>query len=142
MKRRTVAFRLSKQQLAERSALAANLRETAATLNAAIAAFNQTIEPLSRTVIEAQDDYNAILEKARALASGVTEAARDEFDAKSEKWQGSDKGIKLRIWIEQWEVSLDDIDLDVPEPLTEIEPEEHALEIEDAPPSPWNEPIR
>jgi hypothetical protein len=136
MKRRSVAFRLSQRQLAERDALAVDLREKTKALNAAIAAFNQAIEPLSRTVIEAQDDYNAILEKARALAEGVTEAARDEFDARSERWQGSDEGIKVRIWIEQWEVSLDDIDLEVPEPLTEIDPEEHALEIEDAPSGP------
>ena len=136
MKRRSVAFRLSQRQLAERDALAVDLREKTKALNAAIAAFNQAIEPLSRTVIEAQDDYNAILEKARALAEGVTEAARDEFDARSERWQGSDEGIKVRIWIEQWEVSLDDIDLEVPEPLREIDPKEHALEIEDAPSGP------
>jgi hypothetical protein len=142
MKRRSVAFRLSKQQLAERTTLAAGIREKTKVLNAAIAAFNQAIEPLSWTVIEAQDDYNAILEKARALASGVTEAARDEFDARSERWRGSDKGIKVRIWIERWEVSLDDIDLEVPEPLTEIDPEEHAREIEDAPSAPWNEAVR
>jgi cell division septum initiation protein DivIVA len=81
MKRQPVAFKLSKQQLAERDALAAHIREKTKALNAAIAAFNQAIEPLSRAVVEAQDDYNAILEKARALASGVTEAAHDEFDA-------------------------------------------------------------
>jgi cell division septum initiation protein DivIVA len=136
MKRRSVAFRLSKQQLAERDALAANLREKTTTLNAAIAAFNQAIEPLSRAVVEALEDYNEILEKARALASGVTEAARDEFDARSERWRGSDQGIKVRSWIEQWEVNLDDIDLEVPEPLTEIDPDGQALEIEGAPPGP------
>jgi len=85
MKSRSAAFRLSKQQLAARDALAADIREKTKALNAAIAVFNQAIEPLSRTVIEAQDDYNAILEKARALGSGVTEAARDEFDARSER---------------------------------------------------------
>lgn len=136
MKRRSVAFRLSKQQLAERDALAADLREKAVTLNAAIAAFNQAIEPFSRAVVEALEDYNEILEKARALAGGVTEAAQDEFDARSERWRGSDEGIKVRSWIEQWEVNLDDIDLEVPEPLTEIDPDEQALEIEDAPPGP------
>lgn len=136
MKRPSVAFRLSKQQLAERDALAANLREKTTTLNAAIAAFNQAIEPLSRAVVEALEDYNEILEKARALASGVTEAARDEFDARSERWRGSDQGIKVRSWIEQWEVNLDDIDLEVPEPLTEIDPDGQALEIEGAPPGP------
>jgi cell division septum initiation protein DivIVA len=136
MKRRSEAFRLSKQRLVERDALAVNLREKAATLNAAIAAFNQAIEPFSRAVAAALDDYNEILEEARALASGVTEAAQDEFDARSERWRGSDQGIGVRTWIEQWEVSLDDIDLEVPEALTEIDTAEHALEIEGAPQGP------
>ena len=133
MKRQPAAFKLSKRQLVERDVLAAGLREKAAALNAAIAAFNQAIEPLSRPVVEALDDYNTILEKARAFAGGVTEAAHDAFDAKSERWRGSDKGIQVRSWIEQWEVSLDDIDLDVPEPLTEIDPDQQALEIEGPP---------
>jgi cell division septum initiation protein DivIVA len=136
MKRRSAAFRLSTQQLAECDALAANLREKAATLNAAIAAFNQAIEPVSRAVAAALDDYNEILEKARALAGDVAEAAQDEFDARTERWRASDKGIKVRSWIEQWEVNLDDIDLEVPEPLTEIDPDEQALEIEGPPPRP------
>ena len=67
--------------------------------------------------------WAAILEKARALTSGVTEAAHDEFDARSERWQESNTGIKVRNWIERWEVTLDDVDLEVPEPLTEVDPE-------------------
>jgi cell division septum initiation protein DivIVA len=136
MKRRSAAFRLSKQQLAERNVLATDLREKAAMLNAAIAAFNQAIEPVSRAVAEALEDYNEILEKARALAGGVAEAAQDEFDARSERWRGSDEGITVRSWIEQWEMNLDDIDLEVPEPLTEINSDEHALEIGGASPGP------
>jgi hypothetical protein len=53
MNRQPMAFRLSKQQLAERGVLVADLREKDATLNAAIAVFNQAIEPLSRPVAEA-----------------------------------------------------------------------------------------
>jgi hypothetical protein len=136
MNRQPVAFRLSKQQLAERDSFAAGLREKAAALNAAIAVFNQAIDPLSRPVVEALEDYNAILEKARGLASGITDLAHDEFDTKSERWQGGDKGVIVRSWIEQWEVSLDDVDLDLPEPLTEIDPDQHADEIEGAPPIP------
>jgi hypothetical protein len=135
-RRQSVAFKLSKQQLAVRDALASSLREKAAALNVVIVAFNQAIEPISRPVVEALDDYNAILEKARALSGGVTEAAHEEFDARSERWQQSDKGIQVRSWIEQWELNLDDVDLDVPEPLTEIDPDERALEIEGAPTNP------
>ena len=136
MKGRPLAFKLRKDQLAERDALAADLREKAAALNIAIVAFNQAIEPVSQAVGEALEGYNAILEKARALASSITEPAQEQFDAKSEKWQESDKGIEVRSWIEQWELSLDDVDLELPEPLTEIDPDEHAGEIEAAPPPP------
>jgi hypothetical protein len=133
-----VAFQISKQQLAERDALAADLRKNAEALNIAIAAFNQAIEPLSQAVGAALEDYNGILAKARTLADGVTEAAQAEFDAKSEKWQESDKGIEVRTWIEQWEMSLDDVDLELPEPLTEIDPDEHAGALESAPGAPMD----
>ena len=136
MKRQYVAFKLSKRQSTERGVLATDLREKATRLNAAIAAFNQAIEPLTRPVIEALEDYNETLAKARALAGGITETAHDEFDAKSERWQQSDKGVNVRNWIEQWEVSLDDIDLDLPEPLTEIDPEQQISEIEEPPSGP------
>jgi hypothetical protein len=129
-----MAFKLGKEQLAERDALAADLRKKAEALNIAVVAFNQAIEPLSQAIGEALENYNAILEKARALASSITEPAREKFEAKSGKWQDSDKGIEVRSWIEQWEMSLDDVDLLLPEPLEEIDPDEQAGEIEAAPP--------
>jgi multidrug efflux pump subunit AcrA (membrane-fusion protein) len=127
-----VAFKLSKQQLAERDALAAELRKKAAALNNVIVTFNRAVEPLSKAVSEVLEDYNTTLEKARTLASNITAPAQDEFDAKSEKWQASDKGIQVRTWIEQWEVSLDDVDLELPESLTEIDPDDHAGVLEGA----------
>ena len=42
----------------------------------------------------------------------------------------------MRSWIEQWQISLDDIDLELPEALAEIDPEEQAGELEDAPARP------
>jgi hypothetical protein len=119
--------------MAERDALAADLRKTAAALNTATVAFNQAIEPLSLAVSEALEAYNGILEKARTLTSGVAEVAQQAFDAKSERWQESDKGVEVRCWIEQWEMGLDDVDLELPEPLAEIDPDEHAGQIESAP---------
>jgi hypothetical protein len=131
-----MTFKISKQQLAERDALAADLRKKAEALNIAIVAFNQTIQPVSQAVRDALEDYNGILEKARVLADSITEAAQGEFDEKSEKWQESDKGVQVRTWIEQWEMSLEDVDLDLPEPLTEIDPDEQAGAIESASPAP------
>jgi hypothetical protein len=127
-----MTFKVSKEQLTKRDALAAELRQKAETLNIAIAEFNKGIEPLVQAVAEAQADYNETLEAARTLTGNVAEAAQKEFEAKSEIWQESDKGIEVRTWVEQWEMSLDDIELALPEPLEEIDPEEQAGELEDA----------
>ena len=121
--------------MAEHDTLAADLCKKAEALNIAIAAFNQAIGPLSQAVGDALADYNGILERAPTLADIITEAAQAEFDMKSKKWQESDTGIQVRRWIEQWEMSLDDVDLDLPEPLTESDPDEHAVAIESASPA-------
>ena len=105
-------------------------------MNITIAVFNRGVEPLSRAVGEALNDYNGILETARTLAGSISETAQEEFDAKSERWQDSDKGVGVRSWIEQWEMSLDDVELDLPGELEEIDPDEHADRIKDGPGSP------
>jgi chromosome segregation ATPase len=123
-------FKVTKEQLARRDLLATDFRAKAAALNAAIAAFNREVGPLARAVAEAQAKYNETVEQARTLASQISEVAQEAFDGKSERWQESDNGIQVRIWIEQWEVSLDDVDLDLPEPLEEIDPDEQASALE------------
>jgi hypothetical protein len=131
-----MAFKLSREQIAARDALATVLRGKAEALNVTIAAFNRGVEPLSRAVGAVLNDYNRILETARTLACSISEAAQEEFDAKSTKWQDSEKGIGVRSWIEQWEMSLDDVELELPEELEEIDPDEQADRIEDGPGSP------
>ena len=131
-----MTFKLSKDQAAERIALAAELRTRAATLNVAIDAFNRGIEPLCRAVAEAQGGYNETLERAKALAAGVAEPAQAQFDARSERWQDGETGTRVRSWIDEWEMTLDDLDLDLPEPLEELDPDRHAGKIEDAPATP------
>jgi hypothetical protein len=131
-----MTFKLSKDQSAERIALAADLRTRAATLNVAIDAFNRGIEPLCRAVAEAQAGYNETLERTRALVAGVAEPAQAQFDARSERWQDGETGTRVRSWIDEWEMTLDDLDLDLPEPLEELDLDLHAGEIEDAPATP------
>jgi len=96
-----MAFKLSKQQVAERNRLVDELHQQGKTLNAAIVAYNAAVGPLSKTLDKAVEDYNDILERARTLASTVADAAQEEFDKKSEKWQEGDKGNRMRSWIEQ-----------------------------------------
>jgi hypothetical protein len=125
-----VAFKLTNEQVAKRAALAIDVRQKAQALNRAVVAFNEMATPLSRAIAQAQDSYNATLETARVLAGDISEAAQLEYDAKSERWQDGDVGIQVRVWIESWEMNLDDIDLDPPAPLEEIDADEHADKFE------------
>jgi hypothetical protein len=128
-----MAFRISNEQATRRDVLAAALRERATELNRAIAAFNRGVEPLTQSLNETLNGYNMALQIARSFTNGIADAAQAEFDLKTERWQDSDKGVRARDWIERWQIDLDDVDLELPEPLDELDPEEHAGEIEDAP---------
>jgi hypothetical protein len=125
-----MAFRTNKDQLSRRDALAAELRNRARALNIAIAEFNRQLGPIVRAVDEAQTHYNEAMESARTLANEISGPAQEQFDAKSERWQDSENGTRIRSWIEQWEMSLDDVELDLPEPLEEIDPDGHASALE------------
>jgi hypothetical protein len=131
-----MAFKTTKDQLARRDAIAAELRDRAHALNVAIADFNRQFEPLVRAVSEAQTHYNAAMESARTLASEISNPAQEQFDDKSERWQDSDAGTQIRMWIEGWELSLDDVELDLPKPIEEINADEHASALESGPTNP------
>ena len=127
-----MAFKTTRDQLARRDGIVAELRARADELNVAIVEFNRKLDPFVRGVVTAQASYNGVLESARTLASEISDPAQAQFDSKSEKWQDSDAGVQVRIWIEQWEMSLDNVELDLPEPLEDIDPEEHAGQLEAA----------
>jgi hypothetical protein len=128
-----MAFRISNKQARQRDALAAALRAKAAELNSAVVAFNRGVEPLTQSLNETLNGYNMALQIARSFTNGIADAAQADFDVKTERWKDSDKGVRARDWIERWQINLDDVELALPEPLDELDPEEHAGEIEDAP---------
>ena len=129
-----MAFKLSNEQMAKRRALAADLRDKALTLNIAIAAFNRGVEPLAQAVADAQDDYNEILETTRNLSDSIAESAREQFEAKSERWQEGEKGQQAREWIERWEMGLDEMTRSTRAPPGD-RARRHAGEIEDTLPA-------
>jgi chromosome segregation ATPase len=129
-------FKTTKDQLTRRDALAAELRSKAKVLNVVIAEFNRQLEPIARAGADAQTHYNETMESARTLASEISGPAQEQFDAKSERWQDNEHGVLVRQWIEQWEMSLDDVEPDLPEPLEEIDPDEHARALESGPANP------
>ena len=76
-----MSFKLSKEQAAERDALAALLRKRAAAVNIAIAAFNRGVEPFLRRSLKRKTNTTRFWRTARTLASNIAEVAQEEFDA-------------------------------------------------------------
>jgi hypothetical protein len=132
-----MALKLTKKQIAERDALAANLRLTASRLAIAITDYNETLSTVAPAARTATDAYNEAIEAARDFVNGIAEPAREGYDDKSPRWQESDKGVGADRWIREWEeISLEDADIEVAEPLEEIDQSELAGQMEDLPDGP------
>jgi hypothetical protein len=76
---------------------------------------------LAKGVLEtAVSEYNSAQEELRDTMQGALDELRGEFDEKSEKWQGSDKGEAASSWLEDIEAKIgdigEDVDLDLPDP--------------------------
>jgi len=72
-----VAFKLSKQTMAERDALSGRPRKKAEAWNIAIGAFNQAIAPISEAVGRAQDDYTVSWRRPVPLPAASRGRSRD-----------------------------------------------------------------
>ena len=92
--------------------------------------------PSISDLAEGRDPTELRLSAGAGFRLAPTSPHEGRKGAKSESWQDREHGMQVRDWIEQWEMSLDDVDLELPEPLEEIDPGEHAGAIEDAPGKP------
>jgi hypothetical protein len=132
-----MAFKLTKKQIGERNALAADLRLKAALLIVAISEYNETLSTVAPAARDAIDAYNEVIEAARDFVNRIAEPAREEYGRKSLRWQDSDKGVEADRWISDWEdIGIEDADIELAEPLDEIDPSDLAEQMEDLPVSP------
>ena len=127
-----MAFRLSREQLTERDALPPELRRTAQALNSAINAFNQAVPPLAQAVVRQWPTTmgpwsGRAPSPATSPRSPRTRSTRNPRDGSQ-----TTRASRCEAGSRQWEMSLDDVDLELPEPLAEIDPEEHAGVLEGA----------
>lgn len=122
--------KLSKEQLAERSALAESLRAAAQNITDAVDTYNQTVLEAQTPVQQALTAYNEVVEKAKVFANEVAEELQGEFDERSEKWQESDAGESFQGWITEWDnATLDEAEIDFPDEV-ESPPMEEADTLE------------
>lgn len=122
--------KLTKSQQAERETIVTALREEGGKLEDAVRVFNEKLQTAKGELEAAQTAYNEKLSTARDFAEGVASTTQEYIDDKSEKWQEGEKGQAVAEWQQVWaDISLDDVDLGLPDELSEPEIT-HADDIE------------
>jgi hypothetical protein len=120
-----MAFKLTTSEREERAFLAEKLSDSGEEFTAAIERFNETVREAWLHIIEAQARYNAVVEESEAFVSRIYEPHLAAYEAKTERWQESEAGEKVSVWLEEWDTELDTIDLEPPDPIEADETEEN-----------------
>lgn len=134
-----MAMKLSKQEVKDRDMHVDALREGQGKLVDAIREFNEALEKLRDPLRQAIHDYNETLANANQFLSNLTERVDRELGEKSERWQNSEKGEVAAEWRSALgDVSFSDVDVDLPEDVSEHLPDDPAEELEQLPEEPEN----
>jgi hypothetical protein len=128
-----VAFKLSKQETADREGHVERLEKVWGELTEAVNAYNTGVAKLREPVDKAVADYNEALGEAKAFAEQVASRLEGEYDDKSEKWQEGEAGEAAAEFRDAWQsVDLEDLANEWPEDLA-IEDPDHAPELSELP---------
>lgn len=128
--------RMTRQQIKERDDLAGKVEEAGTKLNETIGKFNSTLEDAKAELEGAQSELNEAINNANAMREQIQGDMESYVDERSEKWQEGDAGNQYQSWIEAWSNELEEVELDLPESLEEIDVESIVAEFRDAPTSP------
>jgi hypothetical protein len=109
-------FKLGKEQIAQRDAIAVKIQEQREAVDTAVVAFNDAMTVARNELQAALDIYNEALTEAKAFAEDVAQNWENDFEEKSERWQEGEKGEAVREMIEAWQsVDLDEAAIDMPD---------------------------
>lgn len=128
-----MAFKLTKDESAQRDKILAELNETRDVLEAAISAYNSVVEEAKPPVEEALEKYNAVVERAQSFAVDIANQAETDIDEKSEAWQESERGEAAVEWKDEWlDAEFSAYELEFPDELQFDQPD-HAETLEGLP---------
>lgn len=110
---------LSKEQTARREQIYGDLTERESALNQAVVEFNLLLEERLVVVQEAQTSFNDSVARVNDFIGEIRDAQETYADCRSEKWRETEAGEAYASWMNDWDIELDEVDLDLPEPLDE-----------------------
>lgn len=91
-------------------------------LNRAIADYNDRLAELRSKLEDYINDCDGAISDLRNFVEAVRDEAQSEYDDKSDTWRDGDKGQAVLDWINTFDsISLEDVDLDLPDDIAEVE---------------------
>lgn len=86
-------------------------------LETAVERFNQALRDMGEQVSAALTAYNEAVQEAQDFADEVQMDMADYHGNRSEKWQESERGQMFETMMGEWEVTLEEADIDLPEEI-------------------------
>ena len=127
---------LSLIDLARRNTLCVRVQAAREDLDAAIEAYNDTVQTAFASVHIAADVYNGLIAEAQEWAEDIAGQIENYFEDRSERWREGKRGQAYDAWmIAYQEISLEPADIETPDPL-EWDGEDAASILEGLPEDP------
>lgn len=112
-----MAFKLSRLEIARREKLLQEARAAYTDLEAAIESFNETLEQQKALLDTELEAYKEKLSELDGFLDDIRTERQDEFDAKSDNWQSSDRASAIAEWLDTFSTFDFIVDIELPEPV-------------------------
>src|ERR1700722_2892109 len=120
--------RLDKKQKARHEELSQKLTETHDELNEAILVFNAKVSALHAELLAPKvAAVNEVITAANLFAEEINAEQVDYYDERSDAWREGDAGSEYESWKDSWELELEELSLEEPTPLDEVDPDVEAF---------------
>jgi hypothetical protein len=113
--------RLSKKQQERHEELLVQLTTARDDLNQAIIHFNEEVSKLHGDLAPKVTAVNEAITLVNAFVEEIHGDQECFYDERSEKWQENDAGQAYADWMGEWEMSIDELELEEPTPFDEVE---------------------
>lgn len=108
-----MSFKLTKAELSRRDEIVNDLRSHLEHLEQVLAVNSLVPDDISN----AAASFQVVVSEAEEFRDEIATRLRDEWEDKSEKWQGSDVGEETEAFVDEWEsADFSDCDLDLLDP--------------------------
>jgi len=111
---------LTREQIQTKLKLAQQLAEAGEDLQETIHRFNATLHIASAEIQALQGRFNELVQEAQGFVQSIHDEQETYRDDRSDRWNESDAGQTYEVWMDAWDASLEEIDLDLPEEIAEV----------------------